>query len=87
MPAATWQVPEFTFSACAESKICINMVLDVLAERGYNVTLDITRERYAERLEPAVPGDMSGQRVHNKIIKTWIFEVTFRRPQIRRAED
>lgn len=74
-------------SPILEHKLAVNMVLDVLAERGYVVALDIVRDRFPDRVEPAVPGDFSGQPVHNTVLKTWIFTVHFKRPQIRRADD
>jgi hypothetical protein len=37
-----------------ESSIAVNMVLDVLAERGYTVTLDVVKSQIPAFVEPLV---------------------------------
>eukprot|EP01138_Halocafeteria_seosinensis_P003609 gb/GECG01003688.1/.p1 GENE.gb/GECG01003688.1/~~gb/GECG01003688.1/.p1 ORF type:complete len:512 (+),score=81.90 gb/GECG01003688.1/:1-1536(+) len=72
-------------SPLLESKMAINMVLDVLGERGYHVALDVTKERIPDRVDVQVPGE-TGQKIHNRTVRTFIFHVEFPRPAIRREE-
>lgn len=72
-------------SPLLENGLAINMALDLLAERGFTVVLSVHRERIAHRVEPAVPSQAA--KVHNRVLKTFEFRVTFPRPRIRRAED
>jgi adenylate kinase len=69
-----------------ENPIAVNMVLDILAERGYFVVLDVQRTYVPVRLEPTVHGDLNGPRITNRTEKVWVFNITFPRPQIRRND-
>lgn len=68
------------------SKIALNMLLDILSERGFYVTLEVQQENVPTRVEPAVPGDFSGQAIHCEVNRVWKFEVSFKRPNIRRGD-
>lgn len=68
------------------SAVALNMLLDVLSERGYFVTLDIRQERYPDRVEPSVPGDPAGQRIVLKTARSYQFTIEFPRPHIRRGD-
>ncbi|CAE7929672.1 unnamed protein product, partial [Symbiodinium sp. KB8] len=43
-------------SSLLENPVAINIVLDVLSERGYSVTLDVVRFQVPQYLEPHIPG-------------------------------
>jgi adenylate kinase len=62
-----------------ERPVVVNMVLDVLAERGYSATLDIARSNVPERV-------LADGRVVCRAERTHIFRIDFPRPQIRRNE-
>lgn len=71
-------------SSLLNSSLGLNMALDILTERGYRVTLDVHQEVVPIRIEPGVPGDPSGQKVHVDTRKSFIFTVDFDRPVMRR---
>ena len=73
-------------SSLLENPVAINIVLDVLSERGYSVTLDVVRFQVPQYLEPHIPGSSVNQRIALKTDKTYVFTVEWRRPQIRRLE-
>ena len=56
------------------------MVLDVLAERGYAVVLDVLRTEQPVRVDAA-----SGA-VESRTKKVFVFRVDFPKPEIRRNE-
>ena len=66
--------------------MAVNMVLDVLAERGYTVTLDVMRSSVPSHVEPFVPGDATGARIVCRTEKSFKFHVSFPPPEIRRNE-
>jgi adenylate kinase len=59
---------------------CLNMALDVLAERGYTVVLDVQREYVPQSVHPETGF------VENKRTKVFVFSISFPRPEIRRNE-
>ena len=59
---------------------CVNMALDVLAERGYTVVLDVQREYIPVRIDPATGA------VENRRAKVFVFTLSFPKPEIRRNE-
>jgi len=71
-------------SPLLNTSLGVNMALDILAERGYRVTLDVHQEVVPTRIEMGVPGDPSGQKVHVETKKSFIFTVDFDRPVMRR---
>lgn len=58
-----------------ENPIALNMVLDVLSERGFRVVLDVVRAQVPLLLEPYVPGDVSGQRIKCTTERTFVFRI------------
>ncbi len=68
------------------SPICVNMVLDILAERGYTCVLDVLRSYVPVRVEPTVIGDTNGPKIVNRVERTFIFTITFPKPEIRKAQ-
>lgn len=75
-----------TNNTILSSKIALNMLLDILSERGFFVTLEVQQESIPTRVEPAVPGDFSGQPIRVEVNRVWKFEVEFPRPNIRRGD-
>jgi len=71
-------------SPLLSTSLGVNMVLDILQERGFRVTLDVRQEVLPTRVEPAVPGDPTGQKIICDTRKSFIFSVDFDRPAIRR---
>jgi adenylate kinase len=51
---------------------CVNMALDVLAERGYTVVLDVQRESALVRMDPVTGA------IESKRTKVYCFNITFR---------
>lgn len=71
--------------ALLHDPVAVNMVLDILAERGYTVVLDVARSVIPSAVEPSeVPGEP--MRVQTVTQRTLIFTVHFNKPEIRRAE-
>jgi adenylate kinase len=68
------------------NKTALNMVLDILAERGFFVTLEVQQETVPVLVDAAVPGDTTGQAIHSKVNRVYKFEVQFPRPNIRRGD-
>jgi len=58
----------------------INMALDVLAERGYTVVLDVMRERVPVRIDAATGA------IESRSSKVFVFRVSFPKPEIRSNE-
>lgn len=72
-------------NALLSNPVAVNMVLDILAERGYFVTLDVYRSRVPHLLDPHAPGDVQPQRIRTRTVRNFIFHVEFNRPKIRRG--
>lgn len=73
-------------SALLEDPIALNMLLDVLAERGFRVVLDVMRERVPVVVDPVVPGDSAGARIRSRDEKTFVFTIEFEAPSVRWTE-
>jgi len=73
-------------AALLEDPIALNMLLDVLAERGFRVVLDVVRERVPVVVDPVVPGDTAGARIRSRDEKTFIFNISFEAPAVRWTE-
>jgi adenylate kinase len=58
----------------------INMALDVLAERGYTVVLDVMRERVPVRIDAATGA------IESRSSKVFVFRISFPKPEIRSNE-
>lgn len=56
------------------------MALDVLAERGYTVVLDVLRERVLTRVNTATGV------IESRTSKVFVFRVSFPKPEIRSNE-
>ena len=56
------------------------MALDVLAERGYTVVLDVLRERVPLRVDAATGA------IESRSSKVFVFRVSFPKPEIRSNE-
>lgn len=69
-----------------ESPIVVNMILDILSERGFTVVLDVVRHTIPTFIEPALPGDVAGQKIISRVERTFVFTITFPKPEIRRNE-
>jgi len=69
-----------------ENGIAVNMVLDILAERGYTTVLDVVRERVPIKVDPTVIGDVNGPRIVVRTEKIFIFNIEFPKPEIRRNQ-
>ena len=63
-----------------ETPDCVNMALDVLAERGYTVVLDVLRERVPLRVDAATGA------IESRSSKVFVFRVSFPKPEIRSNE-
>ena len=61
-----------------ENPLLLNMVLDILAEHGYSVALDVVRRDVPTRLrpDPAAPGEYN---VVCRVERSWVFHITFGR--------
>lgn len=59
-------------------------LLDVLGERGFTVTLDVVRITVPERVDAAPEG--SSAPIVSRQDKTFVFHITFPKPEIRRNE-
>jgi adenylate kinase len=57
----------------------VNMLLDVLSERGFSVVLDVLRESVPSQI------DLQTGKIINETIRVYKFEVQFERPKIRRG--
>ena len=59
-----------------ENPLLLNMVLDILAEHGYSVALDVVRRDVPTRLrpDPAAPGEFA---VVCRVERSWVFHITF----------
>jgi len=69
-----------------ENPVALNMALDVLAERGYIVTLDVVRSKTPVLVEAQIAGLTTGSAVVSRTEKTYVFLIEFPRPEIRRNE-
>jgi adenylate kinase len=72
-------------NALLETPIAVNILLDVLSERGFTCVLDVVRTPVPLRLEPLVYGDTVGPRIITRIDRTFVFHITFPKPEIRRS--
>lgn len=70
-------------SALLERNNAINILLDVLSERGYSVTLEVQRISVPHLISP--PGPDGRQEITCRIEKSWVFTIKFPKPQIRRS--
>jgi adenylate kinase len=62
-------------NAMLEKGLVLNMVLDILAERGFTVILDVVKAQVPSHIDPTVPGDAAGPRIHMRTEKNFIFRI------------
>jgi len=72
-------------SSILEDRIAVNMVLDVLAERGYNVTLDVVRARIPTYWHP-VAEENCMHKIVSTVEKSFVFRIEWSKPEIRRND-
>lgn len=73
-------------SPLLEQGIVVNMVLDLLAERGFSVVLDVVRTRVPTHMDPQVQGNTAGARIISRTEKNFVFHIQFPKPQIIRND-
>lgn len=72
-------------AAILDDPVAVNMVLDCLAERGYNVTLDVVRARIPSYWHP-VAEENGMHKIVSTVEKSFVFRIEFTKPEIRRND-
>lgn len=57
-----------------------------IAERGFTVVLDVVKAQVPSHIDPIVPGDPAGARIHSRVERSFIFRIEFPKPEIRYNE-
>lgn len=60
-----------------ENPLAVNMILDLMTERGYQISLDVEKKTIASKIDPAT------FEIYHEIQKIFHFEIKFNRPTIR----
>jgi hypothetical protein len=50
------------------------------------VVLDVVKAQVPSHIDPIVPGDPAGSRIHSRVERSFIFRIEFPKPEIRYNE-